>query len=155
LNSNALRPDGWTSADGAGLAMTPGVLRYDEVAAGAVRHAIRFTAPNTAYAYYVWPARHYSSHKNGDLPPFGTTVRLKAGFNIGPYPQRLQVIMQGLKKYGAILADNGIPWGCQHDSDPRWNADELLMLHSILHGSDFEVVDESGLVSDPDSGQAT
>jgi len=155
LNSNALRPNGWTSADAAGLPMTPGVLRYDEVAAGAVKHAIRFTAPNTPAALFVWPARHYASHKTDDLPPFGTRVRLKVSFNTAPYSQRLQTIMQGLKKYGAILADNGQPWGCQHDSDSRWDPNELVQLHSILHGSDFEVIDESGLMSDPDSGQAT
>jgi hypothetical protein len=155
LNSNALRPDGWTSADAAGLPMTPGVLRYDEVAAGAIKHALRFTAPNTPYGIWVWPARHYASHNTDTVPPFGTRLRLKASFNTAPYPQRLQIIMQGLKKYGAILADNGLPMAFQHDSDARWDPNELLQFHTILHGSDFEVVDESGLMSDPDSGLAT
>jgi hypothetical protein len=110
LRSNALRPAGWTSADAAGLPIFPGLVRYDEVAAGEIAHAIRFTAPQTRQAY-VWPARHYAS-SSGDpaLPPMGQRFRLKAGKDISGYSGPVQVILRAMKKYGIILADNGSSW---------------------------------------------
>ncbi len=153
LGSNALRKDGDTSADAAGLPITPGLLRYDEVAAGAVTHALRFTAPHTqGLGVYLWPARHYASH-NPDGPPMGARVRLKASFNIASFSPDQQTILNGLKKYGAMLADNGMPWGCQKVSDSRWDGVGIAALHAVL-GASMEFVDTSRLMSDPDSGAA-
>jgi hypothetical protein len=152
LNSNALRPDGWTSTDAAGLPIMPGVLRYEEVAAGQVTHALRFSAPYTRGGSYQWPARHYASH-HPDGPPMGQRFRLKGNFDVSPYPRNLQVILRALKKYGAMLSDNGMAWGMQHDADPRWNASELVALHRVL-GSNMEAVDISSLMGDQNSGMA-
>ncbi len=152
LNSNALRPDGWTSADAAGLPILPGLVRYDEVAAGEIRHAIRFTAPETRRAY-VWPARHFASSLTGnEYPPMGQRFRLKADFDISGFSSEVQVILQGLKKYGMILADNGSPWFISGAPDDRWDNDTLHALHQVP-GSAFEAVDVSFLRVHPDSGQ--
>lgn len=152
LTSNALRKAGWTSADAAGLAILPGLARYDEVAAGEIAHALRFTAQVTQRAY-VWPARHYASD-NTDLnvPPMGTRVRLKAGFNVASFSARNQVILRALKSYGMILADNGSNWYISGVPDSRWDNDELRALR-FVQGSDFEVVDSSSLMVDPNSGR--
>ncbi len=153
LNSNALRPDTWTSADAAGLPILPGLVRYDEVAAGAINHALRFTVDSSQRAY-VWPARHYaSSDTNPALPPMGLRVRLKASVDISGYPPDVQVILTALKHYGMIVADNGSSWFISGTQDDRWNNDTLHTIGGI-HGSDFEVVDESSLMIDPNSGQA-
>ena len=110
LESNVLRPDGWTSADAAGLPIFPGLVRYEEVAAGAITHALRFTAPRTQRAY-VWPARHFASQADDPaLPPMGMRFRLKASVDITGFAPANQVILQALKTYGMILADNGSPW---------------------------------------------
>src|SRR5207247_321683 len=107
LRSNVLRPEGWTSADGAGLPILPGLARHDEVAAGAIRHALRFTAPQTRNAH-VWPARHTASDKDdAALPPLGQRFRLKASVDIARFSPANQVILQALKTYGMMLADNG------------------------------------------------
>jgi S-layer homology domain len=146
LRSNALRPDGWTSADAAGLPILPGLVRYDEVAAGAVEHAIRFTAPVTRSAH-VYPARHHAgAGSSATLPPMGLRVRLKASFDIAGFSPRMQVILMAMQRYGMILADNGSPWFFSGTSDARWDDDELNDLKS-LRGSDFEVVDTTGLVN--------
>lgn len=151
LGSNALRPDGWTSADAAGLPILPGLVRFDEVAAGEIKHAIRFTAPVTQRAY-LWPARHYaSSSTDPALPPMGLRMRLQPGFDVSSFSPRNQVILTALKRYGIILADNGSSWFLSGVPDARWDDDELHAL-SALHGSDFEAVDESSLMVDPDSG---
>lgn len=153
LGSNALRPDGWTSADAAGLPILPGLLRVDEVLAGAVMHAIRFTARTTQRAY-VWPARHFaSSNTDPSQPPMGIRVRLKASFDTSGFSTANQVILAGLKAYGMILADNGSPWFISGAPDRRWDDDDLRALKT-LRGSDFEVVDVSSLMVEPDSGQA-
>jgi len=153
LRSNALRPDTWTSADAAGLPILPGLVRYDEVAAGEITHAIRVTAPRTQRAY-VWPARHYaSSSTDPNLPPMGQRFRLKAGFDISGYSAEVQVILRAMKKYGVILADNGAPWYISGAPDERWDNDALHALHNVS-GSDFEAVDCSSLMLDPDSAQA-
>jgi len=144
LRSNALRPAGWTSADAAGLPSFPGLARYDEVAAGAINHALRFTAPGTRRAY-IYPARHYaSSSTDPALPPMGLRVRLKASFDIDGFPPQARVILVALKRYGMILADNGSPWYISGAPDPRWSNDDLHSL-SRLTGADFQVVDTSHL----------
>jgi len=140
LNSNALRPAGWTSADAAGLPIFPGLVRYDEVVEQkAIRHALRFTCPVTRRAY-VAPARHYaSSRTDTNLPPMGMRVRLKAGFDVSAYPANVQVILNAMKTYGMLLADNGSAWYVSGAPDPRWNDDELATLAGVK-ASDFEVV---------------
>jgi hypothetical protein len=153
LASNALRPSGWTSADAAGLPIFPGLVRYEEVAAGFIGHALRFTAPSTQRAY-VWPARHYaSSNTNPALPPMGQRFRLKASFDISGFSQEIQVILLAMQQYGLILADNGSAWYVSGAPDERWDNDMLNELKTIP-GSAFEAVDVSGLQVSPDSGEA-
>jgi hypothetical protein len=149
LGSNALRPAGWTSADAAGLPIFPGLARYDEAARGVIDHALRFTASRTRRAY-VYPARHYaSSSDDPSLPPMGLRVRLKASVDISGFPKQTRIVLQALKTYGMILADNGSSWYVSGAPSPKWNNDDL---HSIgrVTGSDFEVVDTSSL---PHPGQ--
>ncbi len=150
-----LRPDGWTSADAAGLPMLPGLVRYDEVAAGELNHAIRFTAPQTRDTH-LWPARHdASSLTSTQVPPMGQRFRLKASFAIDSrFSPEVQVILRALKKYGLILADNGSAWYLGGAPDDRWVNDDLHQLDQYVSGSDFEAVDESSLMVDPNSGQA-
>ncbi|MDZ4786182.1 MAG: hypothetical protein SGJ02_08915 [bacterium] len=140
LNSNELRPNGWTSADAAGLPIFPGLVRYDEVIEnGEINHALRFTAQQTRKAY-VSPARHHaSSLTSAAYPPMGMRVRLKASFNISGFSPSVQVILRALKKYGMFLADNGSDWFISGAHDPRWNDDDLSEIKSIT-GSAFEVV---------------
>ncbi len=146
LSSNALRPAGWTSADAAGLPILAGLVRYDEVEAGAIRHALRFTVSRTRRAYLA-PARHWASSDTDPLrPPMGMRMRLKAGFATGGFPVRVQVILQALKTYGMIVADNGSDWFLSGVADARWNDDEINTLKQ-LHGSDFEVVRMAGVVT--------
>jgi hypothetical protein len=153
LNSHLLRPDGWTSADAAGLPILPGLVRYDEVQAGAVNHAIRFTAVRTQRAY-VWPARHRaSSITDPNVPPLGQRFRLRASFDVSPYPPEVRVILTAMKRYGIILADNGSNWYISGAPDSRWNDSNLGMLRNVK-GSEFEAVDVSGLMIEPNSGQA-
>ena len=152
LDSHALRPETWTSADAAGLPMLPGLARFDEVAAGAINHALRFTAPETQRAY-VWPARHYASDLTGaEYPPMGQRFRLKASFDISGFDAQAQVILIALKRYGMILADNGSPWYISGAPHEAWDNDVLHQFHDI-YGSAFEAVDVSSLMLDPDSGQ--
>lgn len=153
LRSNALRPAGWTSADAAGLPMIPLLVRYDEVATGAIEHALRFTVPRTQRAY-VWPARHYaSSITDPNVAPMGARFRLKASVDIGRFTGEARVIAQAMKTYGIILADNGSAWFVNGSPDPRWNNTVLAQLKQ-LRGGDFEAVDVSSLMLDPDSGEA-
>jgi hypothetical protein len=142
LRSNALRPAGWTSADAAGLPILPGLVRYDEVRAGAINHAIRFTAPSTCG--YVYPARHQTAPPCSNLPPMGLRVRLKASVDISGFGAQARVVLTALKRYGMILADNGSPWYITGAPDSRWNDDQLHALQKLT-GADFEVVDTSGL----------
>lgn len=152
LETNELRRDRWTSADAAGLPILPGLVRHDEVAAGEIRHALRFTAPRTRKAY-VWPARHFaSSHTDAALPPLGQRFRLRGDFDISGFSRSNQVILRALKTYGMLLADNGSPWFLSGAPSPSWNDDELRQLRRIK-GSDFEAVDVSSLMRDPDSGR--
>lgn len=147
LASNALRPDGWTSADAAGLPIFPGLVRYDEVGIQhLIAHAVRFTCPTTRRAY-VPPARHFAStHTDTLLPPMGMRVRLKAGVNLSTFPPDVQVILTALKTYGMLLADNGGPFYLSGAPDARWNDADIDTLKR-LHGTDFEVVKLTGLVA--------
>jgi hypothetical protein len=147
LNSDALRPAGWTSADAAGLPIFPGLVRYDEVVEQkAIRHALRFTCPVTRRAY-VSPARHYaSSRTDASLPPMGMRVRLRAGFDVSPYPANVQVILNALKTYGMFVADNGSAWYVSGAPDPRWSDDELATLRNVK-ASDFEVIRMENVVT--------
>jgi hypothetical protein len=139
LRSNALRPAGWTSADAAGLPIFPGLVRYDEVAHGVIDHALRFTAAHTRRAY-VYPARHYASSSDDPaLPPMGLRVRLKASVDISGFPKQARVVLQALKTYGMILADNGSNWYISGAPNPHWSNDDLHSLGRIT-GSMFEVV---------------
>ncbi len=154
LRSNALRPDTWTSADAAGLPILPGLVRYEEVAAGEIRHALRFTAPVTQKRH-VWPARHdASSNTSTAVPPMGQRFRLKASFDISSFPPAVQVILTALKRYGMMLADNGSAWYLGGVPDPRWNDDELVGSLRRVPGSAFEAVDVSPLMVAASSGQA-
>jgi hypothetical protein len=150
----ALRPQTWTSADAAGLPILPGLVRYEEVAAGEIAHALRFTAPQTRNQF-LWPARHQASSRTApNYPPMGQRFRLKASLDISDYAPNVQVILRALKKYGMFLADNGSSWFLSGAPDPRWSDDELHQLGQ-LHGSDFEAVDESSLMRNVDSGQVS
>jgi hypothetical protein len=139
LRSNHLRPNGWTSADAAGLPILPGLVRYDEVAAGTIAHALRFTASETA-ASHIWPARHDAGKGGSDLPPMGLRVRLKASFDISGFGPQARVVLKALKTYGMILADNGSPWYVSGSSNPHFDDDDLHALGKVT-GADFEVVD--------------
>jgi hypothetical protein len=145
LTSNALRPDYWTSADAAGLPILPGLVRYDEVMAGEIRHAVRFTAPHTQRGF-IHPATHYaSSSTDPTLPPMGLRLRLKAGFDLSTYPAHVQTILRALKKYGMILADNGSSWFISGEHNPGWNDDELGTIKTVP-GSAFEAVNTGPII---------
>ncbi len=150
LNSNALRPDTWTSADAAGLPIFPGLARYDEIVIGEINHALRFTAEHTAG--YIWPARHETSDPINGIPPMGARFRLKADYDISGFPHEMQVILQAMKTYGIILADNGSNWYVSGAPDERWDNDMLHLL-DVLTGDDFEAVDTSVLMVDENSGE--
>lgn len=153
LDSYALRPEGWTSADAAGLPILPGLVRYDEVAAGRIEHALRFTAPETRRAY-VWPARHFaSSHTAAHYPPMGQRFRLRSDFDLSGFSPSVQVILQALKEYGMMLADNGSAWFVSGVPDERWSNSVLAQLGAVK-GSDLEALDVSSLMIDPDSSRA-
>jgi hypothetical protein len=139
LTSNALRPEGWTSADAAGLPIFPGLVRYDEVASGHIDHALRFTLSRTQRAY-LHPATHWaSSYTNANYSPMGLRFRLRADFDVSSYTGQARVILNALKKYGMIVADNGSNWFITGAQDPRWNDDDLNQL-KVVPGSAFEVV---------------
>ncbi len=146
LLSNALRPAGWTSADAAGLPIFPGLVRYDEIQAGTINHALRFTVHDSQHAY-ILPATHFaSSSTNANLPPMGLRVRLKASFDISGYTGASKIILQALKTYGMIVADNGSSWFISGATDSRWNDDDLNQLKGVP-GSAFEAVNTGNLVT--------
>jgi hypothetical protein len=146
LGSNALRTAGWTSADAAGLPILPGLVRYDEVTAGAINHALRFTT-NVTQKAYIYPARHYaSSNTSTSVPPMGLRVRLKASYDTSGLSPQARVIANALKQYGMILADNGSPWYITGVSNPGFDDDVLHELDAIT-GANLEVVNTSGLVN--------
>lgn len=153
LRSNLLRPLGWTSADAAGLPILPGLVRYDEVAAGVVRHAVRVTVPRSRTAY-LWPARHFASTSaSSALPPMGLRLRMKASVSLAGLSPQARVIAQAMKSYGLIVADNGSAWFFSGTQDSRWANDDLGGLKRFT-GADFEAVDESGLMLSIGSGAA-
>ena len=153
LSSDALRPATWTSADAAGLPILPGLLRPDEVRAGVVNHAIRFTASRTDQSL-LWPARHQAgSAADPNLPPMGARFRLRATFDISHFRPDTQVILRAMQHYGLILADNGSDWYFQGSADDSWDNGLLDELKTIP-ASAFDVVDESSLMIDPNSAQA-
>jgi len=154
LRSNALRTDGATSADAAGLPILPGLVRREEVVAGAIEHALRFTAVRTRAAH-VWPARHdASSITDPNVPPMGQRFRLKASFDLSGFSADTRVLLRAMQRYGIILADNGSNWFVSGTSDPGWNDDALVGELRRVRGSDFEAVDTASLVIDPDSAKA-
>jgi hypothetical protein len=150
LRSNRLRPAGWTSADAAGLSIYAGLARADEVAAGRIDHALRITAPRTRNTY-VWPARHAAGSADPALAPMGARFRLKANVDVSRFPPQARVIAEALKRYGAILADNGSAWYITGTQDERWKNSELNALKG-LSGNDFEAVDAAPLMADANSG---
>ncbi len=145
LNSNAQRPAGWTSADAAGLPIFPGLVRYDEVInQHEIKHALRFTASETAHGY-VAPARHSAGSCDSPCPPMGLRVRLKASVDISQYPASAQVILTALKKYGMFLADNGSNWFISGEPNEAWIDDDIRQISGI-EGRDFEVI-ETGAIT--------
>jgi len=153
LKSNTLRPYGWTSADAAGLPIFPGLARYDEVAAGAITHALRFTVPTSRKAY-VLPATHWaSSNTSTSAPPMGLRVRLKASVDISTYPTQARVVLAALKRYGMLLADNGSAWYISGAPDDRWDNTQLAALSGIK-GSDLEVVQMGTVYTSDPTGPA-
>jgi hypothetical protein len=150
LASNKLRPAGWTSADAAGLPILPGLLRLDEVQAGYVDHAIRFTTDQTDRRY-IWPARHQAGSVNdSSYPPMGARFRLKAGFPISSYRKDTRVVLRAMKRYGLVLADNGSPWYFQGTSAKGWPNAMLDQLKTIPAKA-FEAVNTSSLKSSSSS----
>jgi hypothetical protein len=139
LRSNARRTEGWTSADAAGLPIFPGLVRYDEVAAGKIAHALRFTVEETQ-AGYIYPATHIASDSDSpDLPPMGLRLRLKKDYDISKFTGQSRVILEALKQYGMIVADNGTSWYITGATDSRWVDDDLNQLKTVP-GTAFEVV---------------
>jgi hypothetical protein len=149
LSSNALRPLGWTSADAAGLPITPGLVRYEEVASGAIRHAIRVTFSRTQRGY-ILPATHFaSSVTDPNAPPMGLRLRLRASFDTSTLTAQARVIAEAMQRYGLIVADNGSNWFFQGAPSPGWNDDDLGQLKRI-GGSNFEVVDTGPVLTTED-----
>ncbi len=145
LNQDSFRPAGWTSADAAGLPILPGLVTYDEVyTQGVINHALRFTVPSTGG--YVFPASHLTGNPSSSLPRMGERFRLDPNFDISGFSKPNQVILQALKTYGMIVADNGSSWYLSGAPDPRWNDDDLHALNSIP-GSAFQAVDLTPEVS--------
>jgi hypothetical protein len=145
LNSNALRPDGWTSADAAGLPILPGLATYNEVAAGVINHALRFTVAATQSGF-IHPATHDAGSNNPGLPPMGLRLRLKASFSLAGFHGESLVILTALKKYGMIVADNGSSWYISGATDSRWNDNDLNQLKTVP-GNAFEAVETGPILT--------
>jgi hypothetical protein len=153
LRSNKLRPRTWTSADAAGLPILPGLIRRNEIAAGRIDHAIRFTVEKTSRRF-IWPARHQAGSTDSvNVPPMGARFRLKAGFDITGFRSDTRIVLRAMKKYGLILADNGSNWYFGGTSEEGWNNDMLDELKTVPARA-FVAVDVSGLRIDSDSGRA-
>ena len=153
LNSNAMRPRTWTSADAAGFPILPGLARFEEVQAGVIEHALRFTASVTLNRF-LWPATHQAGGNVEGRPPMGARFRLKASYNINGFSPQAKVIAQAMKTYGLALADNGSSWYVSGTPNPGWDNDVLHELDA-LRGSDFEAVDTCGLMVNPNSAQVS
>jgi hypothetical protein len=144
LRSNKLRPEGWTSADSAGLPLLPGLVRYDEVASGRIDHALRMAVPATRKGW-VYPARHDTSNSTDPrLPQLGMRVRLKKSFRISRFPRQSRVVLKAMQQYGIFVAQEGNAFYYSGAPDPRWSYEDLHSLHRVL-GKNFEVVDTSSL----------
>jgi hypothetical protein len=144
LDSNKLRPKGWTSADAAGLPILPGLVRYAEVRSGSIDHALRFTVSETRRRY-IYPARHYASDsRSKDLPAMGQRLRLKKSFDVSGFPRQAKIVLKALKRYGMIVADNGSDWYISGAPHKRWDNDALHELDRVT-GKDFVVVDTTKL----------
>jgi hypothetical protein len=152
LDSNRLRPETWTSADAAGLPIFAGLVRWDEVRAGLIDHAIRFTVSCTTDAY-LWPARHRAGVDDPDCPPMGARFRLQASFDLSDFSAKARVILRAMQQYGMFVADNGSDWYFQGTRDGHWRNGLLDELKSVP-ASAFEAVDESACMVSPDSGRA-
>jgi hypothetical protein len=152
LTSNALRPDGWTSADAAGLPVLPGLVRWDEIQSGEIKHALRFTLSLT-WQPHLWPARHDAPSGSTLNPPMGMRVRMKANFDISGYSTTNQIILKALKKYGMFMADNGGDWYISGAPNPNFNDTDLHLLEQIVPNTAFEVVDTSAWIVNPNSAQ--
>ena len=152
LRSNDLRPDGWTSADAAGLPILPGLLRWNEVRARRVTHAIRFTTDITR-RHHLWPARHDAGSRDGAAyPPMGARFRLRASFPTDGFGPDARAVIRAMKRYGLVLANNGSPWYFQGEQNANW-PDRLISELKTIPASSFEAVDASGLKVSGDSAQ--
>jgi hypothetical protein len=143
MRSNAMRPNGWTSADAAGLPILPGLVRYEEVEADDVHHAIRMTVPVTA-STFVWPASHQAGSAGSSYLPMGAWIRLRADFDENLVAPQARPIIRALKTYGGVIADNGSAWYMTGAPDERWDNDQLQTL-GVVKGRDFKVVDASSM----------
>jgi hypothetical protein len=152
LDSNRLRTATWTSADAAGLPILPGLVRWDEVKAGLIAHAIRFTVDCTTDDF-LWPARHEAGVSDPDCPPMGARFRLRSDFDLTGFSPKATVILRAMQRYGLLLADNGSDWYFQGTIDGHWRNGLLDQLKSVP-ASSFEAVDESACMVDIDSGRA-
>ena len=151
LNSNDLRPAGWTSADAAGLPILPGLVRYDEILAGYIGHAIRMTSDCTS-RNYLWPARHQAGVRDPRCPPMGARFRLKQGFDVSSYSKNAKVVLDAFKHFGLIVAVNGSDWYFQGTVDDRWTNGLMDQLKRVPAGS-FVAVNEAGCKVSSGSGQ--
>ncbi len=145
LKTNDEHPLGWTSADAAGLPIFPGLVRYEEIEAGEITHAIRMTASATQRAF-VPPARHFAGDDDPSLPPMGLRLRMKEDYDCSGYSREVQVLCDAFKVHGMIIADNGSSWYLTGVPDQRWN-DEALQDLGDIPGDAFEAVD-TGELSD-------
>ncbi len=150
MNTNALRPEGWTSADAAGLPILPLLVRYDEVKAGKIEHALRVTV-NSSFHGYIHPATHGAGDPTDSLPPMGLRLRLKSSVTVAGASPEAQVIITAMKKYGLIVADNGSSWYIQGDTNDGWSSviDGVIQAFGKMHGSDFEAVDTGATIPQP------
>ena len=148
-----MRPATWTSTDAAGLPILPGLVTYEEVLSGEIKHAIRFTAMQSDRSF-LWPARHQAgTAANPSLPPMGARFRLKPTYDISPFSPQAQVILLAMQHYGLMLADNGSNWFFSGTEDAAW-PDNLLSELKTIPASQFDAVDESSLMIDPNSAAA-
>lgn len=147
LNSNALRPEYWTSTDEAGLPVLPGLVRYDEVQAGEITHALRFTVQQTQHAF-IHPATHYGSSDDPDDPPMGLRLRLRADYPLDRFHGAALVVLQALRRYGMFVADTGTSWFISGETSPRWDDADLDQLKTVP-GTAFEVVQTGPIVRPP------
>lgn len=154
LRSNALRPDGWTSADAAGLPILPGLLRWNEFKAGNVDHAIRFTTDVTS-KHYLWPARHHAGSQSSlRYPPMGARFRLRSGFSTEGFSAYARTVIEAMQTYGLVLADNGSPWYFQGEQNARWPSSLIAELKEIP-ASAFVAVGTSSLQVSPNSAEVS